>query len=201
MKATAAPTATLRLTMIFGALGYMSVLMQWLWLAVTVIFPFLITSGLSTYFLPSEQQRIQQAQPAIDMSLPAPLEIALVVAAVVFTLGVTMYALIAVPRTIGRAGKTLTQQSAAAAIPRLTHHRAISVTRRKALTEYITWAIKLIFVGLPLLALFIPTAASVGLSHIVVMYCGLFFGGWSLLMFSIQYCIAKLGRIDPHRVW
>lgn len=201
---TANPTASLaalRGVAIFGALGYMSVLMQWLWMGVTIIFPLISSSGMSTYFLPSEQQQAQQAIPAAEIAMPGWLQITLVVAAVLFTIAVTIYAIVAVPRTVGRIGKTVVQRSAKVAIPHLTHHRPVTAARRKTLVERITWSIKLVFVFIPLIALLVPTPPSVGLEHRIVLACGLFFGSWSLLMFGIQYVIARAGRVDPRQVW
>lgn len=186
---------------VFGILGYMSVVIQWLWFSVTLLFPLISLLGLSNLFMPPSNQHAQPNTPAQAIDLPSPIEGLFVILAIIFTIGICLYAIFAVPRTIGKLGKAVTHRSAAVAIPHITHHREVTARKRKKLIEYITWSIKILLVVIPLCALLAPTPTSVGLEHAIVLVVGLGSGVWSCLMFGIQYLVVKIRHIDPEYVW
>lgn len=186
----------------FGALGYTSVVMQWLWLCATLVIPFIASTEAKQLFLPTNPAERPTPPAEASAALPEWLQLVFFVLAIVFTIGVVVYALVVIPRSIGKAGKAVTQKSAAVVTQHVTHDRKkITKKQRRKLTEYITWSMKLGLLLVPALAALIPTGGALGIDHIFVLLAALFFAGWSLAMFGVQYAIVKLRRIAPEFVW
>lgn len=183
----------------FGALGYSSLVVQWLWTVLAVGLTLFTSDLFRQIFLPD--QPVDRQPPSIDISLPGPVESLILIAAVLFTLAITAYAIVAVPRSIGRSGQRITQASAKAAITYARPKSSMSRKRRRRLVERITWSIKLLALALPLALLAIPPSAALGLSHDIVFICGTALAACSLLLFAIQLMLAKLWRIPAKQVW
>ena len=183
---------------IFGTLGYMSLIVQWLWAGLTLGFPLFASDEFRTVFLP---EPTTPAEPAVSVSIPEPIAIMFMVLALIFAIGITIYMIVAVPRTIGRVGKKVTVKSAEKIVPYVTHHKHISKKRKKTLLERITWSVKLALLALPILALLIPVSDDLGLAGEVVTGVGLLCAGFTLAWFGLQFLVAKLGALDPRDVW
>lgn len=188
----------LHIANIFGTLGYVSVMFQWLWMLVVLATPILSNDFAAPLFLPSENST--PVQP-IATEIPGPLAMIFMVLAVVFAISVSVYAVVAVPRTIGRSGQKVTKVSAQVVLPRITHHRKISKKRQKTLLERITWSIKLVVITIPVIALLLPVPAELGLERDVVVGFGLYCAVVSLLWFGLQFIFARLARLPNDRLW
>lgn len=186
---------------VFGALGYLSCLTQWLWAFVVVLLPRLDTPEFRHIFLPTTSP--EPAAPAYTSTLPPVIQTIFLILAVVFTLGVIIYAIVSVPRAIGRAGSKVTHQAAEIAVKQITHtqHKPLTKTQEKTFIERITWSVKLAAVLLPMAALLIPSAPGLGLTRDVILAFGGFCAAITLVWFTVQYCIAKFARLDPRTVW
>src|SRR5690606_35162026 len=133
-------------------------------------------------------------QPAMAFELPNSLELIITIASVIFAVGIIVYAIATVPRAIGRSGQKITRASATAVLPHFSQHRQMSKKQQRRLLEYITWSVKVILVLLPILLLVIPPSYGLGLSHTVVAITGVVFGMISLLLFLLQYLLARHWR-------
>lgn len=181
-----------------GVLGYISVLLQWLWVLLTLGYPLAMNESLQKTFLPE-----QTAKPieAATLSIPQPIGIMFVVLAVVFAIVISIYVIYSAPRTIGRIGRSMSRTSAETIAPRITRHRHISKKRQARLIERLTWTVKLIAVLLPPLLLMIPTASELGLSYQVVTAVGLYLTIWSIGWFGLQYLLTHVWRISARDIW
>ncbi len=182
----------------FGVFGYLSLIMQWLWSAVILATPLFSNEATRSIFLP--EHTVQPASTS-SLELPEPLAWLFIVLAIVFSAAVIIYAVMAVPRTIGKTGRTITTKSAKVIVPHVTHHKHISKKREKALTERITWVVKLVLVIVPFLLLLVPPDSTLGLTHLVTLSVGGFCAVASLVWFATQYISARLAKIDARFVW
>lgn len=188
----------LHIANVFGTLGYVSVMFQWLWMLVVLATPILSSDFAAPLFLPSENST--PVQP-LATDIPGPIATIFMVLAVAFAISVTIYAVVAVPRTIGRSGQKVTQVSAQVVLPRLTHHRKITKKRQKTLLERISWSIKLVLLAIPVIALLAPVSAELGLEREVVVGFGLYCALMSVLWFGLQFIFARLARLPNDRLW
>ena len=189
---------TTKIANIFGSFGYLSVIIQWLLFVAIIIFPLLQSSGVKRIFLP-QQSSMPSTQTII--TLPAGVQIALGVAAVVFCILVVIYAIYAIPRRIGRVGQKLTQTSAATTINRLGHTKRLSEEEKAQITFSITWSIKILLTLLPLALLLLPLDNSIGLTRSMVMIIGLIAAGFSLFWFCLQFLAVTLSHTPAKNIW
>lgn len=183
---------------IFGTLGYMSLLLQWLWAGLTLGYPLIASDQFQTVFLPKPTT---PTEPALSVTVPDPIAIIFMILAVIFAVGVTIYMIIAVPRTIGRVGKKVTIKSAETIAPYVTHHKKVSKKRQKSLLERISWSVKFTLAILPLLAALLPVSSKLGLSASVVIGIAIICASFTLLWFMAQFIVAKIGGLDAKDIW
>lgn len=191
--ATHAQTA---LTNTFGALGYASILTQWLWALVTVGYP-LITSDKWRLLIPKPTEPSPQ-QP-IELGVLSPVVTGI---AIVFTLAVlalTIYVLTKLPTTIGKTGHRVTQSTATVIAPAV-NHKKLSKKQRATLTFTLTWWVKLVLIIVPFAALRLASPQT-GLEPLVVLTIGGFCAAMSMLWIGIQYLCYKILRLLPEQVW
>lgn len=184
---------------VFGSFGYLSILVQWFWWIAVVVLPYLQDSSIKTLLLPSPAT---EHTAAVSPSLPFGFQLVLGTLALLFSIAVVIYAIYAVPRTIGKAGKSLTQKSAEITVNHVKfHHKPLTKAARKRLFEYLTWTVKLLLIVLPCVLLFLPTHNGVAIPHEVVLAFGAFCAGMSLVWFTIQYLISRFARSDARTIW
>ncbi len=184
----------------FGALGYLSCVVQWMIVFAVLVLPVMESDGFRQLFIPSPP-----TTPAPDggVDLPPILQQVLLVAAVIFSVGVIVYALMAIPRAVGKAGRTVTRKTAkiAAAQVARVQHTPLTKKQQKTLAERLTWGVKLLVVVAPPLLLLMPAAPRFDVSHEHIVIAGAFTACVSLLWFGIQYIVARLGKLDARDVW
>lgn len=183
----------------FGALGYSSIIIQWFWTLLTIGMPIMTSDFMKQLFLPSPPAKNPESM--MTFSLPSSVEIIIAVIAVVFSVGLCVYALLSVPSKIGRGGQRITAKSTAVIMPRIVEHKVVSKRQRRKLRDRINWTIKLLLVLAPIVLLLIPPDQSLGLSHSVVLMMGLIFSAASLGLFLSQLLLVKLWRIPSGQVW
>ncbi len=195
------PTTASRFANAFGALGYISCLVQWMWMLAVAVFPRINASELRHLFVPAAPA----AQPVapVATTLPPVVQTIVLVATVVFSLAVITYAIVSIPRVVGRAGSKLTHQTAEIAVEHVarTSSKKLPPKRKKTWLERITWSIKLGLLLLPFLLLYLPLPPESPLSRDVTAAFGGFCAVMTLLWFLAQYFVAKLARLDPRNVW
>lgn len=190
---------SLRIANTFGVLGYGSVLLQWLWMALTIVLPLLVGSQALDFFLPRETAPTAPIEAGNDFS-PV-LQVIIAVLAVVFSVAVSLYALYKLPKSIGKAGKTITHTGAKVSSDFVAKRAHYQPAQKARLMSNITWAAKFVLIALPLLALLLPTAEQFALNHLQVVVVGLFLSVWSLVWFIAQLILAHVAKLSSKTVW
>lgn len=183
---------------LFATFGYISICVQWTWLAVTLIIPLLSTSPAKDVFMPSAPSTPSNP-PAIV--LPDFVQVLFIIGAVIFAVAISIYVVIATPKAVGRAGRAVTQTSARAAAKQLSKKRRYSQSTKRQLQLRITLGLKLILIGIPLLALLIPATDEINLGQTQITVVGLTFGLVSIWWFAWQYLFAYLAKISVEKLW
>lgn len=175
---------------IAGTLGYLSLVLQWMWSLVIFAYP-VISGELDTFLFPKPQE---VTPTAVDAGVFTP--VVFVVAAVItlLVLGLTAIVIARLPKTIASAGARITKTAATAAIPLATHHKPATKKQRLKLSFRFVIIIKAALVILPLLLLLVarpidqlPQQASLAFGSLCAV--------GSTLYFSLQYAVVFLGRI------
>ena len=189
-----------RIANIFGSFGYLSILIQWFWFLAIVVLPYLESSSLKSLFLPTHDEHRQVV--ASTLSMPPIVQGIITVIAVLFTIAITLYAIYIIPRSVGKAGKTITQKSAQVTVMHLKHHhKPLTKPERKRAFEYLTWSVKLVLLLLPCVLLLLPIKDTLTIPHEIILLFGIFCAAMSLIWFGVQYIISRLSRSDPREIW
>jgi hypothetical protein len=183
---------------LFGALGYVSLLVQWFWMTVVLAGPLLSQQVFLSLLLPEASTTAAEVP---DVTVPEPIGVIFLVLAVIFSLSISIYALFAVPRAVARGGKTLTTKTAKVALPHIARHKHLNKKQKKTLLERITWSVKLGLASIPLLALMIPVSTRLGLDQEVVAGFGLLCGAATLGWFALQFTTGRIGKVPAEKLW
>lgn len=188
-----------RIVNTLGSLGYVSLIIQWVWMIIILGMPIMVSDGFRDLFLPN---RTSTPVPTASISIPEPIAILFLILAVIFTIGVSIYVIVAVPRAVGRTGNTVTKTSAQVIIPKITHHKKISEKREKTLVERITWSMKIGATAIPVPALMVPPPSDlISLPQDVVTGVGLFCASLTVLWFGAQFVLSKFFSLRPQDIW
>jgi hypothetical protein len=185
---------------ILASFGYLSIVVQWFWAIATVAIPYIQHSSLELLFVPTTSAPANTPMQHVD--LPIGIQITMMIAAIIFVLAITLYAIYAIPRTVGKLGRNVTKKGAAVTIKHIKHHhQPLTPIEKKRVYEYITWGIKFLLMIAPCALLLLPTHQSLTISHAVVLIIGIFCLGLSLVWFGLQYLIALICRIPAKDIW
>lgn len=181
---------------LFGTLGYLSVLLQWSWAGLLLIYPLLVAQPEFLFPKPSPvQPEVMDPMPALT-----PLMVIIAAAVTIVILIITAITLVQLPKRIGKRGAALTHSAARSALPVLTHHKKITKKERQRLSYRLILLLKLGTVIIPIVAI-IFIAPIDHITPIVIWTIMLFCAAWSLTYFAIQQVIAKLARLDTDMLW
>lgn len=171
----------------FGTLGYLSCLLQWLFVSLLYLPLLLDNKQLKSFLLP---EPVQQPTRVITTSEPS---VFLIIVAIVFTvlmLLFTIYLVLRAPFAIARTGKNITKKTAEAIVPLVVHHRPLSPTKKRLLTVRLIKIIKLVLVVVPLLISLSALFVSLTLSQDITLFVGASLAIGSVIWFSLQYLSA-----------
>lgn len=191
------PPFALKLANFFGAFGYIAILLEWMWLGLIALYP-LLQAGRFDFLLPNTAPI-----PHTPVATPTEQSAAMIIIGIVVTvvcIAITIYALITMPRTIGKTGKAVTTGAVAAIIPRLTHHKKISTKSRRRLTFRLTVMLKSIALIVPLIIVAILPPSSILAKEIAVYACGIL-AAWGLFNFGVQIALALGCKLDTGKLW
>lgn len=184
---------------IFGGFAYLTMLLQWAWLLVTLAVPLLLSSEFIEYMtMPREKSEPAPTVP-LELAVPSFAEGIILVASVGFAIGITLYALYIVPRTVSRAGRATFKKAALATVEHTTRQRDIQPEQKQSLILRYVWLIKLVVVVGPLIGLLVPT--QLDLDHLIVTVVGLFLATLSIVALGLQLLIASLGKVPLKLLW
>lgn len=181
---------------VFGALGYLSCLLQWLWAAV-VWLPLVMNDNVKNLLVP-DHPAYQLPMPAV--SGPSPFLTILAVIVTVVIMLVTVIVLLRTPVAIAKTGQKVTRKSADALLPAITHHKPVTKKERRHLTVRLVKIAKLIFVLLPVLLVFPAIVQHLELSYGIIMLTAGWLAICSVIWFTLQYLLARLLHISDDKL-
>lgn len=179
---------------VFGTLGYISVIFQWLWTTVVVAYP-ILSSDLS-FVMPTPGQPAEPGPPAHASPLMFGVAITLTILVFAFV-GYTLWKL---PKTIGLGGAKVTHKVAETIIPVVSRHKRVPKRKRLQLTGRIRLAIKALIVIIPYISLVFASHID-NLSPAVIWVAGTFCMVMSILYFGVQILISKIGKLPLEEIW
>jgi len=183
-----------------GGIGYINVTLQWIWSTIPLFYPLSKSDLFKTYFITSEATKTAPVE-SFSPILSAGVETVLLIVVVAFSLAVAAYIIVAVPRSFGKAGKTVTTKSAEAIIPTITHHKKITKKQKRTLMSRISWSIKTLLVFIPVFLLFVAIPKEFQLTQNQFITAGIILAIGSTLLFLMQFGIAKLARLPSDKTW
>ena len=191
---------TLSFVNFFGTLGYMSVILQWLWVVV-LYGPALMDTPLKQLFFPPEGEPII-TPPVHEAATQSPLTIALAVGITIIVLAITIYVIIKAPSAVGKTGKKVTHSAAKAVIPVITKHKPIKKEFRRKLTIRITALSKMFLVIIPLVGILpVQFLSELPVSFDIILIITVVNALLSLLFFGLQYAMARVFRTQLTVLW
>ena len=180
----------------FGALGYMSLIVQSLWACLVVGYPLFSQQNMAM-FLPQPSEHTMRPL-AIDSQF-SPIVTVFVALFTVAVLVATIIALIRLPASIGNKGKKVTHRTAELLVPTIAHGKTTK-KQKKRLIERLTWWVKASLIMLPLFAL-IWASTDTGLEYRVILAVGTLCAAWSGLCFGSQYIAGRIFRLPSDVIW
>ncbi len=202
---TSSPVS-LKIANFFGGLGYIAVVVQWMWSVGLLLVP-LGRDGYFDIFLetgsPRNGEPISIGADRVAGALPDWFSTVIAIVVVIAVVALTVYALVSLPRLFGKAGKAVTQSTANVVIPRVEKHRHITLSKpqQRRLRLTITWSMKLALIIVPPLLLLVFGFAIEDLSPRIALLASLLMAGCSLLWFGVQFAVATLRKLPARQLW
>jgi len=174
---------------VFGGLGYISLIFQWLWAGVIFLPSLFENETIQNLFLPQEPSAkpVPQDVPSGDISIVA---LVLGVTVTVVVLVITVIILLRLPKAVASVGKKTTTTVAHVVIPTISHHKKLTPKKEKLLTAQLVRIIKFVAALLPMGLLAFIYAVDTELSTNVVLLVGAVLAMVSFVWFSLEYAMA-----------
>ena len=184
----------------FGTLGYLSLLLQWAWTAIILLYPLLQSGAIQRMLTPKQPAKPIEAHPEY-YSDAAPFIAAISVIITIAVIVISVVTILGLPKKIGKTGAKITHSTAdiiVAKTPPLKKHTAKK--RNLNLSYKLIIGIKLALTILPaVLLLFAPQIAR--LPHQVIITVGNFCLTVSIIYWLIQYSLAKILHVSVKEIW
>lgn len=178
---------------LFGTLGYIAIIFQWLWALLIICYPFIISDH--SFFTPNGQP-----QPATTPSALSPIAVVVAIIATVAVMCITVVVLVRLPKQIGRQGAKITHHAAEIVMPVITKHRVVPKKKRVTLSYRVILLFKALAIGLPLFCLsFAPSGTP--LEPAVMWALGIFCASWSVAYVGLQQLIALAAKLPRDKLW
>lgn len=175
-----------------GGLGYLSVILQWLWAGMIVLPVVLKNDTVRMFLLPQHTSHPAPSATTSGLS-PLLLFVAIMVTALVVLVSVVI--LIRLPLALAKTSHKAVAKTSNFVLPVVTHHKRLTPAKKRRLRAEIIVGLKLAACLAPLLLLgisfFITPPLAVGLVFVV----GLWLALSSLLWFGLEYLMAKLLKL------
>lgn len=180
-----------KLADIFGALGYLSTALLWLWAALLLV-PWLSSLGLVKKMV---IVRLAPAHHALEQHAYAPPEwlLYIIVAAAFLVVLVAIVYVVKLPAKTARTVSQATHTAAHKLAVEIVHTPQPPTKQQLALGEAIVWSIKAALVVVPVVVVIVAallTALPFALS--VVMAVTIYLVSWPILWFLLQYSMATI---------
>lgn len=188
------PSVWKKIANAFGAIAYLLIAVQWLWLVATMVMPLVSTSPFREYALPQESHQAVNTL-TLNMTMPPWAQAVVVALAVIFAIGVTVYAIYMMPVAISRASQATVKKAATVTVNHQTRHQKIKPQQKQRLQLRYLWVIKLLAILLPPSLSLLPTHYSLNLDHAVAIVTALFLASLSLGGLGLQVLVAYAAKV------
>ena len=183
----------------FGALGYLSCSLQWLW---TIVLYFSWLKALVVIVSPTNNQVVKTPAPVVF----EPNIVLTIVAGIIFAamIALTIYFFYKIPATIIRIGKKSVQRAANSVAPIVLQAQHKKETKRNLikLTPKITIILKLIIIITPLVLTFTSYLIEKQMiEYSVALFAGIWLACSGIVFFVVQYIIASLLSVKRQNLW
>ncbi len=196
-KSREAPNIQKTVVTALGAFGYISLLLQWLWL-VGLYLPMLMRSELRALFIPEPDKT--EITHTIAIGGPDILWLIIGIGVTAIVLVVTVIALARLPMAIAKTGNKASEAVAEAALPIITHRQPLPPKKRRRLTARLIGYAKICFALLPLLGLIGLLFTAFDLSSDIVIFLSVFLALGTTIWFTLQYVVAKLLHVPLEKI-
>lgn len=190
------PPIAQKIANFFGAMGYLSLLLEWFWVVGLLLQPLIVSGTFNWLITPPTAPQTPQPTYSIDPTIG----LIIGIVTTVLCLAVTVYALYFIPRSVGKTGAAVTQLAAKNIAPAITHHKPISKKRAKRLSYQIVTALKFILIALPLFVAFCIPQFAVFTKNIVLTVT-LFCAALAVVNFCAQLLVVKVRRLNTDTIW
>lgn len=180
----------------FGALGYISVIIQWAWSLIVVAYP-LLASGACTIVAPPPATNTPEP---LDLGAATPFVTVIAVFVTLLVMIATVIFVAKLPKTIGKSGARATHTVAHKLTPHISHSRKLTKKQRRTISYRIVLIIKLCIIVTPLVLLGFAHAIST-LSLEIIWTVAIFCAVCSLVYFAVQQLVALARGVARDVIW
>jgi hypothetical protein len=188
-------------TNIFGTLGYISILIQWLWVMLAYGPAMLNTQFFQDQLMPkpAPEKPIQPITPQDDSSW---IMAGLAVLITVLVLLLVIFIVLKAPIAIAKTGKNITHKTTDKIVPLVTHKKELKARERRRLTMRILISIKLIGAVLSFLII-LPAQLidSLEIDFAILLFVASVSAGFTVVAFVAQHLLARYFKLNSKDVW
>lgn len=183
-----------------GAIAYFTIATQWLWLLSTAVLPVLPADKYQEIFLPQSSTAVVEPQ-LPELSIPPFIQVIIGVLSVVFAIGVSLYAIYIVPRSVGRTSHKSVKKIATITVKQTTRHQPVKPKQKQRLITRYMWLLKFLALILPLALSLLPIYEAIGIEHHLVVIVAIFLAALSLVGLGLQLLIAFFAKVPLKNLW
>ncbi|NCU37792.1 hypothetical protein EOL96_01870 [Candidatus Saccharibacteria bacterium] len=178
---------------LFGALGYLSILIQLAWSLIIFLYPFLLQGDI----MPMYTEPNVSPSPLVEEAF-SPVVLVITIAITIAVLFATTIVVVRLPKAIGKTGSHFTHRTAHVLAPVLAK-KPLTKKRYSKLSAKLVAVLKLLLIIIPPLSLFFAPSIDILPRQAMIVFA-LFWAGCSLVCFLIQYSLAILNRLPYSRI-
>jgi len=175
-----------------GGLGYLSVILQWLWTGMIVLPAFLKNDTVRLLLLPHPVHQPNAPVHSAPLS-PLLLFVAILVTALVMIVSVVI--LIRLPLTLAKTSHKAVAKTSDFVLPVVARHKRLTPAKKRQLTVEIVIILKLVACVAPLLLLGVSFFITTPLPASLIFVGGAWLALSSLVWFGLEYFLAWLLKI------
>ena len=202
MNASRKSSRALSVANIFGTLGYISLIIQWVWTGIILVYPLILSGTAESWWnclQPKATKPPTTVAPTDFGSATSFINVfAIILTAVILAISIIL--IFRLPKKIGETGAHLTQSAANAVIPIIYRAEEMPKAKRKRLSFKIIVTTKCLLTLLALALLLFAQPIS-QLSFSVIWALGSFCFVCTMIYWLIQYLIARFYRVNQSKIW
>ena len=189
------PKTTL-LAQLLGAGGYIACVLEWGWLVVLSM-PALLRSDLVQQMQHPQALHISKtAQHTLTLG-----DAVLITAITVLCIGLAVYLLLKLPLTMTKTASRIVHTSSDFVVPKVVYRKHLSKKRLLVLSARAQLIIKMLCVVVPLVIIACVPFPDVPLEPVIIWIVTWFVAGWACVLFSLQWLIASLFKLNYTELW